>query len=230
MRASTNIGFKTSCKSRELLSGDGGDESGLGGEASSPSVGVSGSGREGRSPRLAIVSRLGVPALGRAFNPCRLIPFCDDPYGSAFGVGYIARACAPKLDGPDTLLLPRLSASGAVVGVIHRCASVCNVGPPSRFPSPPGPFVPASGVGHARTASVSIVPGCMTPVVVECRAEERESAVVVVGQSPPGEHEDPLAEMGRSDIGCSNTSPDRIEPSRGQVGADEGKSSPGKVV
>lgn len=70
----------------------------------------------------------------------------------------------------------------------------------------------------------------MTPVVVECRAEDLESAVVVVGHNPPGEDEDPLSEMGRADVGRSNTTPFRIEPSRGQVGAHEGESSPGKVV
>ena len=42
----------------------------------------------GQLPRRAIVSRLGVPALGRRFAPFTpLVPFCDDPYTVALGVG-----------------------------------------------------------------------------------------------------------------------------------------------
>jgi hypothetical protein len=37
------------------------------------------------------------------------------------------------------------------------------------------------GVGQALTASSSIVPECITPVVVVCLAELRESATVAVG-------------------------------------------------
>jgi hypothetical protein len=41
----------------------------------------------------------------------------------------------------------------------------------------------ASGVGHARIASVRLVPGFITPVLVVCRAEEEASVVAAVGQS-----------------------------------------------
>ena len=42
----------------------------------------------GQLPRRAIVSRLGVPALGRRFSPFTpLMPFCEEPYSVADGVG-----------------------------------------------------------------------------------------------------------------------------------------------
>lgn len=47
----------------------------IGGKQAPPSVEVVGAGREGRVPRRASVSRLGVPALGRV----ELLPFCDEP-------------------------------------------------------------------------------------------------------------------------------------------------------
>lgn len=75
-----------------------------------------------------------------------------------------------------------------------------------------------------------MVPGCITPVVVECRAEDRESATVAVGHAPPREEEDALSEVRSADVGRSKTAPFRIEPSRGQVGAYDGEPSPGKVA
>jgi len=47
-------------------------------------------------------------------------------------------------------------------------------------------------VGHMRTASVNVVPECMTPVVVECRALCRESPHVAVGHS---DDEEPLSSV-----------------------------------
>jgi hypothetical protein len=50
----------------------------------------------------ARVSRLGVPALGRRFSPFTpLIPFCEEPYVAAVGVGHIDTASPrPKLGPP----------------------------------------------------------------------------------------------------------------------------------
>jgi hypothetical protein len=46
-------------------------------------------------------------------------------------------------------------------------------------------------VGHIRIASVSIVPGCITPVVVVPLADDLESDTVAVGHTF-GQEEDPL--------------------------------------
>jgi hypothetical protein len=43
------------------------------------------------------------------------------------------------------------------------------------------PYSAAVGVGHIRTASVSVVPGCITPVVVVCLAAPFASVVTAVG-------------------------------------------------
>jgi hypothetical protein len=80
----------------------------------------------------------------------------------------------------------------------------------------------AVGLGHRRIASVSIDPGCMTPVVVEWRAEERQSASVAVGQK-----EDALASMRRTDFSGSEQIPFRIEPEVGQVAEYGGQSASG---
>lgn len=58
------------------------------------------------------------------------------------------------------------------------------------------PYSLAVGVGHSRIASVRLLPGCMTPVVVVPRAELRASVVTGVGHE-----EEPLATMRRADVG-----------------------------
>lgn len=72
----------------------------------------------------------------------------------------------------------------------------------------------ASGVGHVRAASVSVVPECL-PLSVEYAAlpEEASSFVVAVGQC-----EEPLAPVRRANVGRSHKIPFRIEPERGKVG------------
>lgn len=71
--------------------------------------------------------------------------------------------------------------------VVPRDTTSCG-----EFTRPPfGTF----GVGQFRTASVSIVPECITPVVVVCLAAERESATVAVGQD-----EDAFAFVRRADF------------------------------
>jgi hypothetical protein len=77
------------------------------------------------------------------------------------GVGHCF-AIGPSDASPFTTFDERFSASGAVVGV-----------------------------GHIRIASVSIVPGCITPVVVVPFADDLESATVAVGHTF-GQEEDPL--------------------------------------
>lgn len=62
----------------------------------------------------------------------------------------------------------------------------------------------------------------MTPVVVECRAELRESLSVTVGQD-----EDAFPFMRGEDIGCSNRHPVRIEPEIGQIPENDGQSASG---
>lgn len=78
------------------------------------------------------------------------------------------------------------------------------------------------GVGHCRIASVSDVPGCITPVVVVCRPDARESPSVAVGQN-----EEPFALMGGSHVGCAKQAPLRIEPEPGQIPENEGQSASG---
>lgn len=73
----------------------------------------------------------------------------------------------------------------------------------------------ATGVAHDRTASSSIVPGCITPVVVVCRAELRESATVAVGQDP-----DAVPLVGSPNVACAKTSPLCIEPEGGKSSKD----------
>ena len=108
----------------------------------------------------------------------------------------------------------------------------------------------ALGVGHSRIASVSVVPGCITPVVVEWRPLEAASPDVAVGHfrassprhSPPrpfglelsvapalgvGQHEHPLSAVGSSDLGRTNTRPFRIEPEVGQSSQESSKPIPG---
>jgi hypothetical protein len=63
------------------------------------------------------------------------------------------------------------------------------------------PKLAAVGVGkvaHARIASVSIVPGCMTSVPVVCLAASRESCTTAVGQLSPDE--DPLSLVRSADF------------------------------
>lgn len=55
-----------------------------------------------------------------------------------------------------------------------------------------------------------------------CRAEDRESLSVTVGQD-----EDALASVRGADIGCADTVPLRIEPEVGQIPENEGQSASG---
>src|SRR5262245_26386734 len=101
------------------------------------------------------------------------------------------------------------------------------LGVPSRLAvkSDPRFESPAFGVGHSsnrRAASVSIVPGCMMPVVVVWRAEDRESASVAVGQ-----YENSLSVVRGTDIGGGKQIPLRIEPEVGQVAEYGGQSASG---
>lgn len=85
--------------------------------------------------------------------------------------------------------------------------------------APDSPWQPAFGVGHARAASVSVVPECR-PLSVEYPAAQVvfESPAVAVGQ-----HEESLAEVRRPDLGRAEQTPLRIEPERGKVAEDVGE-------
>lgn len=98
-------------------------------------------------------------------------PFFESP---AHGLAH-PFAIGPSDAGPRRTLLPRFSASGAVVGV-----------------------------GHDRIASVSIMPVCELsgPVVVVALAEERESLVQAVGQTC-GQDKEALTSMRRPDVRSS---------------------------
>lgn len=75
------------------------------------------------------------------------------------------------------------------------------------------------GVGHARIASVSVVPECR-PLSVEYAAapEDALSFAVAVGQ-----HEESLPSVRRPDFGCGEHTPFRIEPELGKVAKDLGE-------
>ena len=96
----------------------------------------------------AIVSRLGVPALGRSNSPpFPLMPFCDEPYGVALGVGQFAwtfsgGVCRRACDGPAVF------SASCVVGVGHARAAPRSVGFPRICVSLPLEPSAASGVGH----------------------------------------------------------------------------------
>lgn len=153
-------------------------------EVVAPGGGVSGQGREGSNPWRARVSSEGVPFDGRR---CSTFPsFCEVPYWFADGVG--KRSCDATRSAHFSTSAPMFRPAFADSPRSAPCA---------RF----GPSV-ATGVGQARTASVSIVPGCMTPVVVECRAEERESAVVAVGHMD-GHDEETLTLVRSPDVRSS---------------------------
>jgi hypothetical protein len=159
IRLSTNTGFRTLriVTSDDVSEAEGDLEGGYSdcslGEESDPAESVSRAGREGRSPRLASVSRLAVPALGREL----LIPFCDEPYCAAVGVG---KSSPRFFTMPASVRFPRMYV--------------------------PEPLVASEVIGvgnaHSRIASVSIVPGCMRSEDVVCRALCSESVTVEVGQ------------------------------------------------
>ena len=82
--------------------------------------------------------------------------------------------------------------------------------------TPSFPFaLHADGLAQSLIASVSDVPGFMTPVVVECLADERESETAGVGQN-----EDPLPLLRTTDFLREYSCPLRIEPARGKVTED----------
>lgn len=102
-------------------------------------------------------------------------------------------------------------------GVAHRAASFASCAPWSTCR---GECVRscAVAVGQSLTASVRLVPACITPVVVECRPDEAASVVAAVGQ-----HEEPLAQVRRPDLGRAEQTPLRIEPERGKVAKHVGE-------
>jgi hypothetical protein len=84
----------------------------------------------------------------------------------------------------------------------------------------PPRFESSVGVRHiSRIASVRLVTGCITPVVVEDRAEARESATAAVGHD-----EESIPSMGRPNSGRTAQTPFRIEPEVGQVSENKGQS------
>lgn len=120
---------------------------------------------------------------------------------SRLGVFALGRSFAP----PFPLIPFWLEPYGSAVGVGHA--------------GPPSPSL-ALGVFHVRIASVSIVPGCITPVEVVCRAELRESLSVAVGQDV-----DPLPPMAGANVACGEQTPLRIEPALGQSAENGGQSA-----
>jgi hypothetical protein len=73
------------------------------------------SGLSGPPSRRAIVSRLGVPALGRV----RFTPFWLEPYGVALGVGHIATAVASERDDAEPLRVRLGPFRSLAVGLGH---------------------------------------------------------------------------------------------------------------
>ena len=174
-------------------------------------------------------------------DPSRELCSGSGPFSESDAVGVIheavCRAWFPRPAGPSMMLLPRCAASGAVVGVAQRrdegCPSSSRGSTPEKSSaicsslggllSPPPSSVRgvialadlrlfcASGVGHSRTASVSIVPGCITPVSVVWRAELEESVTVAVGQDPDA----PTLVRGTNGA-RSEHRPLRIEPAYGK--------------
>jgi len=76
----------------------------------------------------------------------------------------------------------------------------------------------AAGVAHARIASVRLVPECITPVVVVCRAALAASVLAAVGQE-----EESASTVGRSHVLRGEQVPDDIAPELGKVSKHVGE-------
>jgi len=157
----------------------------------------------------ARVSRLGVPALGRRFSPWTpLIPFCEEPYVAAVGVGHLSLVlgCAVVVVPHMLVCVGTTGPAAGVVGAVGEAAAAAGeVGVGSdadALDASPGPGAVAAvprrrrAAGRASrgssalpsassTASSSVVPSWLSHSSVRAvdRRDPFASVVTGVGQS-----------------------------------------------